>query len=187
MHQALESERTFWAELTRWTLFALAMGLLAGCAGPRMKRLTHQPAEPLESWETIDIYIGRVDAPIQEVAIIESEAYHFVDDSIKQRQLNQLKKKARRLGANAVHDVEILTKRVRGYTIDERAPIPAWQQGRTELYFMRGTAIRKPISEPDHLEQIRPDQGWLAERLTPPEPLDRAAAASPTDRPKGLK
>lgn len=116
------------------------------CAGPRMERLTTERFKPLPPNAEVEVYIGRLEGPYQEIAIIESSGSPYVDDNVKKRQVRQLQAKARRLGANGVQDLRILTKRIKGFVIDERVPFASWKQGKYEEYFMRGEAIRLPHS-----------------------------------------
>lgn len=161
-------------------ILASALSFCAvACGGPQMKLLTEQPLRPLDRNAKIEIFIGEIKPPYQEVAIIESDAYSFVDNEKKKLQVDQLREKARGLGANAVQNVHILTKRVKGYTIDERVPFTAWQQGEYELYLMRGTAIRVPESEPTTVEEARPLDGWAIDKLAPPPRLDSQAVTLP--------
>lgn len=121
---------------------ASIIGLVAtACSGPRMLKLdnTSYPRRP--SIYPIDIYIGDVGQPHRDIAVIESTAYAHDDEEGRRKQIEELKKEARRLGADAVQDVRILDKKVSGYTVDERVPIPAWKQGDYVLYFMRGKAV----------------------------------------------
>ncbi|MBI1784744.1 hypothetical protein HYR69_06325 [Candidatus Sumerlaeota bacterium] len=118
--------------------------LAAGCGGARMKILDHGKFKRRPSIYPIDLYEGKVIESHREIAIIDSTAYPSNpndDPKTKEKMFSELKIRARKVGADAVHDVRILTKRIEGYTIDERAPFPAWQQGEYPLYFLRGTAI----------------------------------------------
>jgi hypothetical protein len=133
-----------------------------------MKQFLSQPLNPLPANTKIDAYMDKVNPPYIEVAVIESDAFAFVDDGIKLKQLEQLKKKARQLGANTVQEVHMLAKHVQGYTIDERVPFSALQQGKYELYFLRAQAVKTPEPAPASLEAARPKGGWVIERFAPP-------------------
>jgi uncharacterized protein YbjQ (UPF0145 family) len=76
------------------------------------------------------------------VAIIQSTSYANKDEKTKARQLEEMKRIARKLGADAVQEIHLLTKKAQGYVMDGRPPLPAWKQGKYNLYFLRGTAIR---------------------------------------------
>jgi hypothetical protein len=121
------------------------LGMLAaasGCStGPRMVWLTSERYPPRPSIYPIEVFAGRVQRPHREIALIESVAYDIDDVYTREAQLEQLQEKARELGADAVDNVRILAKLVKGYTIDERAPAPAVKQGQYPLFFMRGRAI----------------------------------------------
>ena len=118
-----------------------AICALWGCSGPRMYRLdsTVYPRRP--SIYPIDVYQGEILQAHREIAIIESSAFPDDDDETRVRQLEELRKKARKPGGDDIEQVRILTKQVKGYTIDERTPFPSWKQGIYPLYFMRGTVI----------------------------------------------
>ena len=89
----------------------------------------------------IPIYAGEVLETNRKIAIIETRGYEFDNDDTRERMFAELKHKARRLGGDAVEDARVLSKRIRGYTVDERTPFLSWKQGRYELYFMRGEVV----------------------------------------------
>lgn len=123
-------------------LITVAVLLSVACTtGPRMKRLTEDRFPPRPSIYPIETFAGRVQRPHIEIAIIESQAYDIDDVLTREAQLEQLKERARELGADAVDGLRILAKEVDGWTIDERAPAPAIKQGEYPLFFMRGRAL----------------------------------------------
>ena len=150
-------------------VLALAALVAVGCTGPRTKRLSKAKYEKVPKDQDIEVYVS--DAGGEKLAVIESDAFAYVDEAVKRRQLDQLTAKARSLGGNAVEHVRILTKEVQGYTPDERVPFTAWKQGRYELYFMRAEATRRPELEPANLDEARPKGGWVVETLDQPRPL----------------
>jgi hypothetical protein len=89
----------------------------------------------------IDIFVGRVIESHREIAIVDSTAYPTDDEATRVRQLDELRVRARKLGGDAIHDVRILTKNIKGYTIDERTPFPVLKQGEYPLYFVRGVVV----------------------------------------------
>lgn len=171
----------------QWASLASLAVLMAGCTGPSMKRLSDQRLSRLDPSERVGVYIGKVDVPYEPVALIDSDAFSAVDDEVKSRQLDQLRARARSLGANAVQDVRILPKKVRGFSVDERTPFESWKQGEYDLYFMRGMAIRLNEEEPSNLKEIEPASGWLADNLPVPprldKPLDEPLPAPPLRTP----
>lgn len=148
---------------------ALSAALATGCTGPRTKRLSKASYEKIPADQDIEIYVD--DAGGEKLAIVESDAFAYVDDEIKRKQLDQITGKARSLGGNAVERVRILTKQVQGYTPDERVPFTAWKQGRYELYFMRADVTRRQPYEPETIDEARPKGGWVVETLDKPYPL----------------
>lgn len=146
----------------------LAFLVAVGCGGPQVKSLLEERLDPLARDAKVDVYVGKINPPYIEVAIIESSSNPFVDDGIKMQQIEQLKQKARKLGANTIQDVHILAKHIEGYTMDERVPFTAWQQGKYNLYFMRGMAVKVPDALPSDVQAARPKEGWVIERFAPP-------------------
>ena len=121
--------------------FALAFGALAGCTGPRTLKIDKEDFPRRPSIFPIEIYVGETNQPHREIAVIESSAYADDEEDTRERQIDELKTRARKMGADAVQEVRVLTKKVSGYTIDERTPFPSWKQGDYVLYFIRGTAV----------------------------------------------
>jgi hypothetical protein len=161
-------------------LSALCAALLSvACAGPRMKSLTDKPLPARHPGERVDVYVGKLEPPFEPVAIVDSDAYPYVTDEVKERQIEQLQARARGLGANTLHEVRILTKQVKGFTPDEKVPFASWKQGSYDLYFMRATAILRRPSEPSTLDEARPDEGWAVDRLSAPPTLQQAMAPPP--------
>jgi hypothetical protein len=114
----------------------------AACAGPRTKWLTEEHPAPLPPGTHVDVYVGTLSPPFQPIAIIETDAVAEETDATRDAQLEELRNKARRVGANAIQNVEILKKRIKGMTPDEKVPFKAWKQGQYNLIFMRGMAIK---------------------------------------------
>lgn len=164
----------------RWaTLYLLALvgiPLLAGCGGPRAFSLTSETHERRPSIYPIEVFLGRVSQPYREIAVIESSAYADDDDATRVKQVEQLQKKARRLGADAVQEVRILAKEVRGFTADERTPFPTLKQGEYPLYFMRATAIIFESSLPGSVAERR---GFRLRGQPRPKPLPSAEPEKP--------
>jgi hypothetical protein len=158
---------------------ALILLPLLACGGPRARLLTDSPRRPFDPQERVDLYIGQLEPPFEEVAVIDSDAYPEVTDEIKQRQIEQLQARARQRGANTLHEVRILAKQVKGFTPDEKTPFASWKQGRYELYFMRATAIVRPHAEPASMEEVRPAGGWAVDGLSPPPRLQQVMAPIP--------
>lgn len=159
---------------------AFALTWLAGCAGPRTVRLAEHNFPKLPADGQVDVYLGSLDPPFEPVAVIESEAYPYVDDATKRRQLEQLKARARDLGANAVHDLRMLPRTLRSYKIDEDVPFLAVKQGTYDVYFLRGVAVRQSEREPAAIEDVRPSVGWAVEKVEVP-PVRQTGALAGTD------
>ncbi len=119
----------------------LALLALVGCAGARVQRLTDEKYPPRPKDATIRLYINKVQQPHREIAFIDSHAVAERTDADREKQLLEIRDAARKLGADAVHDIRPLTLRVQGFMPDKQVPFKAFKQGRQKLYFMRGIAI----------------------------------------------
>jgi uncharacterized protein YbjQ (UPF0145 family) len=132
-------------------MLALASITLSGCFGPRMQRLDEAKYPRRPSMYPIELYISEAFQPNRKIAIIESTAFPVDTDEARWEAIGELEDKARRLGADAIEDLHLHTKRVQGFTADERTPFPSIKQGYYELFFMRGTAIIYESSLPGAL------------------------------------
>lgn len=119
----------------------LALAVAAGCGGPRERIISDRAYKARPARYPIETYVGAVQQSHREIALIDSTAYSTIDESTKSKQLEELKRRARELGADAIDEIHQLTKDIKGYTIDERTPFPAWRQGDYPLFFLRGRAI----------------------------------------------
>jgi hypothetical protein len=141
----------------------LALFALVGCASARIQRLTDErfPARPKDA--TVRLYINKVQQPHREIAFIDSHAVAERTEANREKQLLEIREAARKLGADAVHDIRPLTLRVQGLIPDKQVPFKAFKQGRQKLYFMRGVAIV-------YTEKSAPEDASFA---TPPPPGER--------------
>ncbi|MCE5230914.1 hypothetical protein LLG95_15155 [bacterium] len=152
-------------------VLSILMFLAAACAGPRTKWLVTEHPAPLPPNTKVDVYVGTIDPPYQQIAWIETGAVAQETDQARVDQLEELRTKAREVGANAIQDVKILQKRVKSMTPDERVPFKAWQQGRYNLYFMRGMAIKVGERPGKTMSDVEPLEGWAVTKLPVPPPL----------------
>lgn len=129
--------------------------LLTACSGPKTLMLDDRdyPRRPSNYW--IDAWFGGVVMqPHRKIAVIESSARPSNDDDTLWEMLEELRARARRLGADAItidEDHGLLEKRIKGFTMDERTPFLSWRQGEYPLYFLRATAIIYESSLPGAL------------------------------------
>lgn len=142
--------------------------VVASCAGPRTKWLIPEHPAPLPPNAHVDVYVGTIEPPFQSIAIVETDAVAVETDQARDAQLEELRKKARAVGANAIQNVEILKKRIKGMTPDEKVPFKAWKQGRYNLFFMRGTAIKVADRPARTLNDVEPNEGWAVSKLPIP-------------------
>ena len=116
--------------------------LIAGCTATPMQRLTTLRFQPTPKDQPVKLYNSDVTEPHIKLAQIQSFADSSRDTETKRAQLLDLTERARRIGADAVVNVRQLENRVRGMVVDEKVPFRSYQQGRYEMYFLRGVAIR---------------------------------------------
>ena len=120
---------------------------------------TRYPPKPSDA--EIKLFVNEVRRPHVKVAIVQSFADTEPDAEKKREMLEALTREARRVGADAVMNVRQLRNKVRGAVVDEAVPFRAYKQGRYDMYFMRGTAIRfvdesEVIEGPSDLAPIEP-------------------------------
>ncbi len=145
--------------------------LLFGCAGTRTTFLTDHRYTRLHPGDPVAVYLETIDHPYKEIAFIDSEAYANIDDEIKMKQLEQLRSRARSLGANVIQEVRILPRNIRGYTIDEAVPFASWKQGAYQVFFMRGKAVRAAGGGIGGGGTTPEPEGWVVDRLPLPARL----------------
>lgn len=123
---------------------ALLLGVIAslGCAGPRMMWLTEKRYSPRSASHPIDLYEGEVQTAHEEIAIIDSVAVELLTTETRKTLVEDLRARAREVGADAVMNVSMLTRADRGWIPDPQTPFRSWRQGWTDLHFLRGRAIR---------------------------------------------
>jgi len=119
----------------------LFLFLLSSCNTGTVKKLTWESRPPKGSSAGIELFVGQVSRPCEEIAILQSKYYEDQAKENKAKMLADLRNLARRVGADAVMDIRILPKRFQGMVADEKVPFPAWKPGTDYSYFMRGTAI----------------------------------------------
>jgi hypothetical protein len=126
---------------------ALATALvLAGCARPRMELLTDKDYPPRPPSFEMPLYEGEVQTPHEVIAYLDSAWVEDVTTSTKTLMIEDLQKRARRVGADAVMNVRMLTGSVRGWVPDPQTPFRSFRQGWKDRYFLRGEAVRfKPL------------------------------------------
>jgi len=124
-----------------WITLAGVALALAGSSATRIHPLVEERIAAKPRDFEVRLFIRKVEEPFREIAIIDSPPLPSRDEQAREKSLRAIQRAARRLGADAVHDMRPLKLRVRGMVVDERVPFRAYQQGEYELYFWRGTAI----------------------------------------------
>jgi len=130
-----------------WALVGLLAALALGCGtSPRMKLLTDKQYPPRPANQTIELYQRGVETPHEVIAIIDSRTVDQLTTDTRKRLVEDLRERARRLGADAVINISLLIIAERGWIVDPQTPFHSWRQGWTDLHFLRGQAIRfKPL------------------------------------------
>lgn len=139
--------RTAARRMGQWGMSGLGIlvVLAVGC-GPRMKMLTDKHYEPRPASRQIEIYQGKVETPHDNIAIIDSRGFEELTSDTRKTMVDDLRERARRVGADAVTNVQMLIAPERGFVPDPQTPFKSVRQGWTDVHFLRGTAIRyKPL------------------------------------------
>lgn len=114
----------------------------AGCSNNKVYYLTEERFPPTPDDQEIKLYINQTKRPHMPIAFINSKSDSNLEPETKKAQLEDLKERARELGADAVINIRNLNNKVNGFTVDERVPFHSYRQGNYELSFFRGTAIK---------------------------------------------
>jgi uncharacterized protein YbjQ (UPF0145 family) len=151
--------------------------LLSACGGSSVYRLTDEDFTQVKSPDEVRLFTGELTRPYLEIALINSEASEDRTVANRREQLRQLQREAARLGADAVADVRVLEERHKGMVADPTVPLPAWKQGDTTLYFLRGTAVRWLDPEVDPVLEFEEEAAGLTLEQVTPAP-DRGTPAT---------
>jgi len=163
--------------MTRSLILTLALAVLVVASGScTIKRTfvigqTH-PANPNPS--AIRTYIGELDTPHSEIAYVHSYSSDNKRVATRREQLVDLQKRAAKVGADAIMDVQLLAEEHRGVTLNRTTPLRTPRQGEFQRYFLRGTAVRL---SPDEAPEQAPQDG-TQEAPANPEILDDATMES---------
>jgi len=128
-------------KFSSFLLILLLLFLLAGCNTGSIHKLTWETFPKKHKKALVEMYVGEISQPHREIAIINSPFYPDQTDQTKVEMLEDLRRLARRVGADAVMDIHMLPKRFEGMVMDDRVPFPAWKQGEYDAFFLRGKAV----------------------------------------------
>ncbi len=137
--------------LTRAVVFIFIAAIAVGCNTASIRRLAWEDYAPKPTSDTIELYVGKVSRPYKPIAILQSKSFGDQTVQSKTRMMKDLRRLARKIGADAVIDIHMLPRRFEGMVMDERVPFPAWRPGEYRAYFLRGTAIvyeKNPSEKP---------------------------------------
>lgn len=119
----------------------LVAALLGGCARHAVDHVMIGRLDKKPKDATIDVYIGEYPGPFEVVANIDSPGKPNYTAEDKAKQIEFMKKRARKLGADAVHLLRVLPEENRNYVRDELVPFPAIRQEDFYHYILRGQLI----------------------------------------------
>jgi hypothetical protein len=122
----------------------ILLALLAGC-GLHARRVDVRLAEgnfpPRPATAEVELWVGETDLPKIPIAIISSSRTAERSAEAREAQVEELRQRARDLGAHAVENLRVETAEVNGIVADPRTPFTAFKQGEFDLHFVRGTAV----------------------------------------------
>ncbi len=123
-------------------LLIFCLALLFSCKATNYHRLTDEKFPKKSKNQNIDLFMGKVGVPYKPVAVVQSKSYKDKSEATRKKQILEIEKAARNLGADAIHQVRILENEAYGYIRDYYVPFKSWKQGEYKLYFIRGEAIK---------------------------------------------
>lgn len=126
--------------------------MISGCNTTSVYRLTSVEYEEKHEEAPIELFVGVLQRPYTPIAVVQSRHYSEQTEQAKAKMVAEIKKSARKIGADAVMDLHLLPKRFEGMVMDERIPFPAWKPGDYYGYFLRGTAVVYEDEQPLELE-----------------------------------
>jgi hypothetical protein len=127
---------------TPYLLAALAFGaLIVGCSATNVHRLTEEKYPRKGKDSEVKLYINAVSEKHVPIALVNSFAAGEDTPEIRRLQLQDIQKRSRKLGADAVMNVRSLKNKGRGMVPDDDVPFSAVKPGKYTQYFLRGTAI----------------------------------------------
>ncbi len=140
----------------RLSLSVLGAVALVGCGMPRRVDVRlHEDASVFTPdfpkrppGAEVELWMGDTSREKIPIAIISSSRTADRSRASREAQLEELRARARDLGAHAVENVRVETAQVSGIIADPRVPFTAFKQGDFELHFVRGTAVFYP-GDPD--------------------------------------
>ena len=93
----------------------IALYGIVGCKSPRIHREDNKPRLARKSADApIDAFVGKLSRPYEKIAVVDSERYKSNDKESKLRMIEDLKKRARQVGADAVQNLQVLNVQIQG-------------------------------------------------------------------------
>ncbi|MCB2154107.1 hypothetical protein KQI84_04425 [bacterium] len=123
-------------------LILIAALAMAGCSSTKVYRLTEERFPATKNPDDVRLFLGQVQRPHIRIAYVNSYLDREKTVLTKRDQLQDLRRRAAKLGAEAVVNVQLLREKHEGFEMDPTVPFSALRQGQYNLYFLRGTAIR---------------------------------------------
>lgn len=127
-------------------IYIFLMALIAlvycfGCASGNYKKLTDEKYKVKPKGYDLEVFVNKVESPHKVIAVVQSKSYDNKYELTKTKQVEQIKKVAKKIGADAVQNIHLLENKAHGYVIDYHVPFLSFKQDKYKLYFLRGEAI----------------------------------------------
>lgn len=121
--------------------------LLSSCSPVRVQHLSlyEYPAQP--RGYDMPAYYGEYEGLYVPIAVIDSGPRENVDQADQEAMLAEIKKAARKIGADAVHQVRFITGEGEGMVSDPATPFLSVKQGPYETTYLRAEAIVFPDAD----------------------------------------
>jgi hypothetical protein len=167
--------------MTRSLLLTISLAVLVVASGScTIKRTfvigqTH-PANPDPS--SIRVFIGELNTDHSEIAYVHSFTSDNKRVATRREQMVDLQRRAAKVGADAIMDVQLLAEDHRGVTLNRTTPLRTPRQGEFQRFFLRGTAVRiapgetieLPTEEPPETSEVLDEATIEAIPEVVPEP-----------------
>ncbi len=115
--------------------------LLGGCNTASVQRLAMDQYPAKSQDAPMEMFVGTIARAHKPIAILNSKSYRDQSEANKAEMLSSLRNMARKIGADAVIEIQMLPKRYEGMVADSMTPFPSWTPGNHYGCFMRGKAV----------------------------------------------
>ena len=140
------------------TLLVVFAGAGLACVGYSIDRKASRKYPRLLPAEKINCFSEAAPESRRHIvlAVVSSSSATTSSAEVRSVQLDQLKKAASRVGAEAVYSVRAETRQTRKVGSDERTPFPSLAQEWTDRYVLRGDAVLYEQNWPADMKRYNP-------------------------------